>query len=133
MTYVANDIFDHHYGAIYDHAEIEGAQGQEVRRYPPEVQTARGEEQGKRNGQGHNEGAPDASEEKEEDDSDENEPFREIMEDRVGRVMDELAPVVEGDDLHALGQDLFVQLLHLFLDAPDRFIKRGAFAHEHDA
>ena len=94
-------------GAVHDHAEIEGAQGEEVRRYPPKVQAARGEEQGKGDGQGNDEGAPDISQKEEEHDRDEDEPFREVMEDRVGRVMDEVAPVVEGDDLHARGQNAF--------------------------
>ena len=60
-------------------------------------------------------------------------PSREVMEDRVGRVMDEVAPVVEGDDLHARGQDAFRSALHFFFDALERCIEIGAFAHEHDA
>ena len=97
------------------------------------MEAACGEEQGKRDGQGDDDGTPDASEEEEEHDRDENKSLCEVVEDGVGGVANELAPVVEGEDLHAPGQDLFVQLLHFILDALDRFVERGPFTHEHDA
>ena len=49
----------------------------------------------------------DISQKEEEHDRDENEPFREVMEDGVSRVVDEVAPIVEGNDLHARRQDVF--------------------------
>ena len=68
---------------------------------------------------GDDERGPDVAQEEEQHDRDEDEAFRQVVQDRVGRVVDEVAPVVEGDDLDARRQDVVVQLLHLLVDALD--------------
>ena len=51
----------------------------------------------------------------------------------MGRIVDEVAPVVEGHDLHAGGQDLLVQLLHFLVDPLEGRVELRALTHEHDA
>ena len=59
---------------------------------------------------------------------------RQVVQDCMGRVVDEVAPVVEGDDLHARRQDAAIQLLHLLRATPSSVcIEVCAFPHEHDA
>jgi hypothetical protein len=39
IAQMADDVLDHDHSAVYDHSEIEGAQGEQVCGYVPEVQT----------------------------------------------------------------------------------------------
>ena len=132
MTQVADDVLHHHDGPVDDHAEVEGAQGKQVCRDMPQVETDRREEEREGDGEGHDEG-PRNSREKRVADRHEDEALGEVVEDRVRRMVDQVAPVVEGDHLHARGQDVLVQLFHLFVEAIDGRIEIGAFPHEHDA
>ena len=62
---MANYIFDDDDRAIDHHAEIERAQGQQVRRNFVQVEANGGEEQRERNGQGDNQRAARIAQEKE--------------------------------------------------------------------
>ena len=100
---MADDVLHHHDGPVDDHAEVEGAQGEQVRRDMPQVETDRCEEERKGDGERHDQGGPEISEKEEEHERHEDESFREVMEDRVRRMVDEVAAVVEGHHLHARG------------------------------
>src|SRR6202041_2867160 len=54
---MADDVLDDEEGAIPDHAEIEGAEGKQIRGNFVEVEANGGEEEGERNGEGEDERA----------------------------------------------------------------------------
>ena len=55
------DVLDHYHGAVHDDSEIDGADREQVGRDVPPVQANEGEQQGKRNGDRHNQGATNVS------------------------------------------------------------------------
>ena len=65
---MAHDVLHHHHRAIHDHAEIERAERQQVRRNMSQVETDRGEQQRKRNGQSDDQRAADIAQKQEQDD-----------------------------------------------------------------
>ena len=130
---VADDVFDHHHRAIHHHAEIQRAQREQVRGNVPQVETNRGKKQRERNRQRDDERAADIAQENEKDDHDENHSFGEIVQHRVRRVMHQIVAIQVGNDLHARGQDVIIQLLHHGVNALHRRRRVRAFAHEHDA
>ena len=77
--------------------------------------------------------SPDITQKEQKNDRDQDEAFREVFQDSVGRVVYQIAPIVERNDFHARRQKFFVQLLHLLVNTPYRIIKVGSLAHEHDA
>ena len=102
---MANDVFDHHDGAVDDHAEVERAKGEQVGGDVAEVETDGGEQQREGNGEGDDDGAADIAEEEEEDDGDEDHALGEVVFDGFDRVVDQVGAIEEGHDLDALGQD----------------------------
>src|SRR5579863_2149091 len=89
------------------------------------------EEQGKRNGECNNEGSSNVTEKQKEDDRYQDHSLAEVVQHRVQRVMKQIAAVEHGDDLHTLGQDVIVQLLHLLVNPFDRRAFFGPLAHQH--
>src|ERR1035437_6712824 len=64
---VAQDVLDHHDGAVDNHAKVERPQRQQVRRDMVQVQQNGSEQEGERNRDGDHERAAHVSEEQEED------------------------------------------------------------------
>src|SRR5208282_6643231 len=91
------------------------------------------EKQGKRNGERNDEGAANITKKQKEDDRYQDHSLAEVVQHRVQRVMKQIAAVEHGNDLHTLGQDVIVELVHLLVN----LFKRGAFfgplAHQHAA
>src|SRR5271165_3628821 len=91
------------------------------------------EKQGKRNGERNNEGSANITEKQKEDDRYQDHPLAEVVQHRVQRVTKQIAAVEHGDDLHTLGQDVIVQLVHLLVNSFDRGTFFGPLAHQHAA
>src|ERR1700678_4797079 len=91
------------------------------------------EKQGKRNGERNDEGSANITEKKKENDRYENHSLAEVVQHRVQRVMKQIAAVEHGNDLHTLGKDVIVELVHLLMNPFDRGAFFGPLAHQHAA
>ena len=91
------------------------------------------EKQGKRNGERNDEGSANIAEKQKEDDRYQDHPLAEVVQHRVQRVMKQIAAVEHGNDLHALGQDVIVELVHLLVNPFERGAFFGPLAHQHAA
>ena len=114
---MADDVFDHYHGAFHDHAEIQRAERQQVGGNVLQVQTNGGEQQGKRNRSGNDEGAADVAQEKKQNDRDQDHSFGQVVQHGVGGEVNQIAAIDERNDLHARGQDVIVHLLDFFVEA----------------
>ena len=130
---MAHNVFDQHDGAFHDHAEIQSAQGQQVGGNVPEVQTNGGKQEGKRNGYGHDEGAANVPQKQKQNDQHQDHAFGEIVQDGVGRVVDQITAIKKRDDRDSRRQDMLVEFLHFLMDALDRGLGGRAFPQQHDA
>ena len=130
---MADDILDHHHGAIHHHAEVQRAQREQIGRDMPQVQADRGKQQRKRNGQGNDDRAADVAQKNEEDDDDQDHAFREVVQHRVGGVMHQVVAIEIRDDLHSGRQDVIVELVDHGVKAFQHGRRVRAFAEKHDA
>ena len=128
-----HDVLDHHHGAFHDHAEVERAQRQQIRRNVPQVEADGGEQQRERNGQRDDQRAADIAQEDEQDHRNQDDAFGQVVHHRAGGQMQEVAAVEERNDLHAGRKNVIVQLLHLGVDRLERGIRVGALPQQHDA
>ena len=76
---------------------------------------------------------PEVAGEDQGDDQDQHAALDQVVQDRVHRLVDQVRAVVDGDQLHALGQHVGVQVGHLLLDAGDDLGGVGALVVEDDA
>ena len=60
---MANDVLDHHHGAVDDHAEVQRSQRKQVGGNVVQVETGSGKQQRERNGAGNDECAAHIAEE----------------------------------------------------------------------
>ena len=119
---VPDDILDHHHGAVDDHSKIKRAQGQQVRRNLVQIQANRRKQQRKRDRQRYDERPANVSEEEEQDDRNQQHACGQVMQNRVGGEVHQIAPVQERHNPHARRQNLLVQLLHLHVNILDHRI-----------
>src|SRR5271165_4315695 len=91
------------------------------------------EQQGEWNGKRNDEGSTNVTEKQKEDDRYQDHALAEVVQHRVQRVMKQIAAVEHGDDLHTLGQDVIVELVHLLVNPFDRRAFFGPLAHQHAA
>src|ERR1700691_3273086 len=88
------------------------------------------EKQGKRNGERNDEGATNIAEKQKEDDRYQDHSLAEVVQHRVQRVMEQIAAVEHGNDLHTLGQDVVVELVHLLVNPFECGAFFGPLAHQ---
>src|ERR1700691_2471571 len=91
------------------------------------------EKQGKRNGERNDEGATNIAEKQKEDDRYQDHSLAEVVQHRVQGVMKQIAAVEHWNDLHTLGQDVIVELVHLLVNPFERGALFGPLAHQHAA
>src|ERR1700737_2618131 len=128
------DVLDHDHGRIDDDAEVDRPHRQQVRRVAPQHQHHDTEEQGKRDRRRHDERTPQVAEEHPLNGEDQEHPEDQVVEDRVGGDVDELAAIVVRHDLDTRGQDPpAIDALHLGLDAAQHVQRLLAPAHQDDA
>src|ERR1035438_2392757 len=89
------------------------------------------EKQGKRNGERNDKGSANIAEKQEQDDRYQDHPLAEVVQHRVQRKMQQIATVQHGNDLHTLGQDVIVELLHLLMNPFERRAFFGPRSEEH--
>src|ERR1039458_3426618 len=130
---VADDVFDHHHGAFHHHAEIQRAERKQVGRNVIQVEADGREQQGKRNGERHDQRSTRIAQEHEKDQGHQDDAFGEVVQHRVSGEVNQDAAVEERHNFHAGGQDVIVELVHLFMDRVEGFVGVGAFAKQHDA
>src|SRR6266436_4182226 len=130
---VPHDVFNDHHGAVHHHAEIQCTQGEKIGGNVVEVETNGGKQQRKWNGQRHNNGAAKIAEKEEKNDGDQQHAFGQVMKHGVRGQMHEVAAVQERNNLHSGRKNALVQLLHLFMNGYQRFIRIGALPQEDDS
>ena len=94
----AHDVLDHHHRAFHDHAEIERAERQQIRRNSADLQANGGEQECERNGQRDDERAADVAEEDQQNHRYQNDSLGQIVQHRVGGEVHQIAAVEEWDD-----------------------------------
>ena len=102
---MADDVLDHHHRAVHHHAEIQRAQRKQIGGNLLQVEANRGEQERKRNRQRDDERAAHVAEKQEENDDHQDDALGQVVQDRVGGEVHQVAAVDEGNDLHALGQN----------------------------
>ena len=102
---LAEDVLDHHHGAVHEDAEVDGADGEQVGRHVREVEADEREEQRERDRRGDDEARADVVQEEDQDDDHQHDAAQQVVLDGAGGERDQVAAVVEGMDLHVLGQD----------------------------
>ena len=135
---MADDVLDHHHGAVHHHSEVERAQREQVGGDAAQVQADGRKEQGEGHGEGDNDGAADVAEEEKQNDDDEEDALAEVVEDGVRGVVEQVAAVEEGNDLDAGGKHagvrrVAVQLGDFFVDAFQRGVGVVALMQQDDA
>jgi hypothetical protein len=98
---VPDDVFHHDDRAVNNHAKIERAEREKIGRNSFKSEARRGEQKRERDRQRDDECAAHIPEEQEEDDHYQNDAFGEIVQDRVSRVMDQIAAINEWKDSYA--------------------------------
>ena len=98
-----------------------------------QIKANRGEEERKRNRQGHNERPAYIAQKEKENDDDENNSFGQVAQYRVSGEVHKVAAVNERYNLHSFRQDVVVQLLHLFVNRNERRICGRALAQQNDS
>src|SRR5580698_716537 len=129
---MADDVFDHHHRAVNDHAEIQSAQGKEIRRNVPQVQANGGKEQRKRYGQRDDDRRTRIAEEQEKNNYNQNHSLGEVVHDCVGRIVNEIVAIQIRNDLHTPRQDGVVQAFDHGMDSFERGGRVRTLAHEHN-
>src|SRR5579883_1324717 len=98
----------------------------------PQIEADRRKQQGKRNGQRHDQRAARVPQKQEQNDGDQNDSFGQVMQHRVGGVVNEVAAIDERNHLDALGKNRSVQLLDLPVNVLQGLIRLGALSQEHN-
>ena len=130
---LAVDVFHHHDGAVNDDAEIDCADGKEIRGFARQVEEDEREEESERNSQRGDNGGAEAHQEENQNNEDENHAAKKISFDGVSGDADEIAAVIVGADFYVRRQERFVDLVGFFLDAFEDVLGLFAAAHQDDA
>jgi len=94
--------------AVDDHAEVQGAEREQVCGYVAEVEADRREHQREGDRDGDDQCAAQVPKEDEQDDDDQDDALSQIVEYGAGGEMEEIAAIKEGDDLYAGRKDAII-------------------------
>ena len=130
---MAQHVFDHHYGAVDDHSEIERAKREEIRGHVAQIKANGGEEQRKGNGQDDDQRRPDIAEEEKQNDRDQQDSFGQIVHHRVRSEVNQVAAVEEGHNFYSGRQEMIVQIVDFLVQCRKHCVAVGAFAQQDDA
>ncbi len=112
------DVFDEDDGAVEENSEIDGPDRHHVRGYAGEVKAREGGEKSERHCDGDGDRPRKSSQEEPQDERDERRSFRNVVTRGRERRVDQLRPIVKGDDLHPLRK-------HVPVDSFDRLVHFG--------
>src|SRR6202007_1346017 len=114
---ISEDVLDQDHGRIYDDAEIDRPNRQQVRAFTPNDEQNRGEEQRERYVQTYNDSAAEIPQENPLDQENQDESEDEVVQDRLGRHRDQRRPVVKRNDLHSRRQaSVVIQIVNRRFD-----------------
>ena len=97
---VAHDIFDHHDGAIDNHAKIQRTKRQQVWRNVAQIQTNRSKEQREGNCQRNNQCSARIAQKEKEDNHHQDDSLSQIVQDRMRCVADQVRAIQERYNFH---------------------------------
>src|SRR5690242_16230171 len=129
----AEDVLHHNYGAVNDDAEVYGANREQVSGNVVRVQDDEGKQQRQRDRESHDNGGANADQKENQHDQHQHHAAQQVVLHRVSGQIHQPAAVVEGKNLHVLGENLLVELPGLFLHAFEHGLRLLAAAHEDDA
>src|SRR6516164_11006336 len=130
---MADNVLHHHDGAVDHHPEVQRTEGEKIRGNMLQVKADRCEQQRERDGERNNQRAANVPEEEKENDDDEDDSLCQVVQDRVGGEVHQVAAVDEGNQLHALRKNMIVQLLNLFVDAFQYRLSIGSLLQQRNA
>ena len=130
---MADDVLHHDHRAVDHHAEIKRAQRQQVGRDMTQIKTDGGKQQRERNGERNDQRAANIPQEEKENDHHQDDALGQIVQNRVGGVMQQIAAIQEGNDLDSLGQNLIIELFDLGVNAHQGRIGVVALLQQYDA
>ena len=93
MAQVAHDVLHHYHRSVDHHAKVQGAERKQVRRDVPQIQANRSKQERKWNREGHDDRSAHVPQKDEEDNDDQHNAFRQVMQHRMRRQMQQVAPV----------------------------------------
>src|SRR5262249_15355123 len=97
------------------------------------IKTDDREEQRERNRQSDDQRSTNVAQEREQNQTDKNDSFGQIVQHRVRGQVDQIATVQVRNDLYAGRKEVFIQEVDFFVQRLQNGIRVGAFAEEHDA
>ena len=130
---MTHHVFDHDDRAVNDHPEVQCAQREQVCGDVAEIQANGGEHQRDGNCERNNDGAAHIAEKEKENDHNQNHSLGQVALDGVHRIAHQVRAVEKGNDLYALGQDVFVQFLDFGVNAVEDRIGVVALLQQDDA
>ena len=130
---LAENVLHHDHRAIHQDSEIHRADGQQVGRGVLQIETDEREQQRQRNGGGDDQAGAKIVEEEYQHHDHQQHAAQQIAFHDLRRQFDQVAAVVEGQDLDVLGQDLLVEFLGLRFDALQDVLGFLAGAQQDDA
>src|SRR5580658_4038043 len=130
---MANDVFDHHYGAVYHHAEVQGSKGKKIGRNVSQIEADGGEQEREWNGERNDNGAAHVAEEEEENDGDQNHALGKVALHSLHRELHQIGTVEERHNLNALRQNAVIQLVDFLVDFLEDGVGVVPLLQEHNA
>src|SRR5580658_6122927 len=127
-----DDVLDHDHGAVYNHAEVQRSEREQVGRNVIQVKAYRGEQKRERYRQCNDQCPANVAKEQEQDDDDQEDALRQILEHRVRCELQKIGPVEEGDNLHARRENVVVQFLHLRMNPCKRSVGVLTLLQQHN-
>ena len=129
---LAEDVLHHYDRAVHDHAEVDGANRQQVGGDVRPVQADEREQQRERDRDRDDERGADAEEKDAEDDEHEDHAADQVLLDRPRRLLDQAGPIVVRHDLHVRRQHRPVERLGQRLDLLQHHLRLLADTHQDD-
>ncbi len=133
MAHVADDVLHHDHRAVHNHPEIQRAKGEQVCGNALQLETGRGEQQRKRDRQCDDQCSANISKKQKENDHDQNDAFRKVVQHGMRGVVDQVAAINKRNYLYTRRQNVIIQLFNLGMDSRESFVRICAFPQEHDA
>src|ERR1039457_343539 len=129
---MADDVFHHHNSSIHNHSEIQSSQRYEVRRDFLELQADGGEQQSKRDGDGNDEGGAHISQKQHQNNRDQGEALRQIVQHCFGGELHQIAAIDERVDRYTGRQDVIVQFRNFLVNTLQCRVCVGILSQQHN-
>ncbi len=129
----AEDVLHHHHGAVHDDSEIDGSDGEQVRRDVAPVEADERKEQRERDGGRDNQRGAHAEQKKSQDDEHQQHSAQQVAFNRLGGFGDQKMAIVKRHYLDVRRQDVLIDVVGLPIHPLEHSLRLLAHAHQDDA